>query len=133
MYCGKSSINIRERTVEIKSAKSHLAYLLTASLQGFKFATASQNKFNMLFQKDICIDRKNIFSIFVNNTLKPTLLETLSKNNIVSSRAECKRLIKQGGLYMNGEVVTDISTTLPDSNNLVKIGKKIWINIICKK
>ncbi|MDE7326328.1 MAG: tyrosine--tRNA ligase [Lachnospiraceae bacterium] len=60
-----------------------------------------------------------------------TLLELvpyLISNRLIPSGSEFRRLVKQGGVAMNGERTTDIDTPLTAPETVLKIGKK---NFIC--
>lgn len=60
-----------------------------------------------------------------------TLLELvphLIENGMISSGSEFRRLVKQGGITMNKERVTDVNILLTAPETVLKIGKK---NFIC--
>ena len=68
---------------------------------------------------------------------EPTLLDIMLKAKLIPSKSEGRRLIKQGGVSVNDEKVTDVNKviTMEDFNNnemIIKKGKKVYhkINIV---
>lgn len=60
---------------------------------------------------------------------QPRLAEILGDHGLTSSRGEARRLIKQGGVYLNNERVSDVDSILSvddivDGRIAVRIGKK---------
>ncbi|MDZ7724356.1 MAG: tyrosine--tRNA ligase [candidate division KSB1 bacterium] len=67
----------------------------------------------------------------------PLLANVLCDLEMTKSRGEARRLIKQGGVYINGERVTDkdavLKTELEDDGKIaVRLGKKKHYNLIIK-
>ena len=59
-----------------------------------------------------------------------TLSDVLSKNNMVVSNGEAKRLIKQGAIKIDDIKVTDINFTLQVQEQIIKCGKRKFLKIV---
>lgn len=65
----------------------------------------------------------------------PLLVEVLGDFQLTASRSEARRLIQQGGVYLNGERVVDVNAVLSllnIQNNQItlRIGKKKYFNFV---
>jgi tyrosyl-tRNA synthetase len=65
----------------------------------------------------------------------PLLVEVFGDFQLTSSRSEARRLIQQGGVYLNGERVADVNAVLSplniqDGKIAVRIGKKKHYNFV---
>ena len=62
--------------------------------------------------------------------MEKNLIEILADNKILASRSEARRLVQQGGLYLNDESVTDLGKMLTtadlddDQSCKILLGKK---------
>ena len=61
--------------------------------------------------------------------LQKTLADTIAPFTNLKSSSDAKRLIQQGGLTINGDVVTDLNYKIKKSDK-IKIGKKIFGKLI---
>ena len=61
------------------------------------------------------------------------LLQTLVGLGLLKTKSEARRLIEQGGFYVNQQQMTDISQhcRISDRNSLmIRIGKRAWYQLI---
>lgn len=108
------------------SSKKSLAYEIVKTLWGKTEAEKAQNAFEKTFQQgktptfipSIKINEKNL-----------SLIDAVFASKMVSSRSEAKRLIKAGGVDVNGKTQKDIAHKL-DIPATLKIGKKQFVKII---
>lgn len=66
---------------------------------------------------------------------KPPLLDVMMELKIFPSRGEAKRVIQQGGVYLDGQRIEDISYALDlgkKSEFILKIGKRKFFKLIAK-
>jgi len=66
------------------------------------------------------------------------VVELLFSTGMVKSKGEARRMIEQGGVYLNAERVVSIEdkvtyVSFKDSEIMVRLGKKRYHKIICKK
>ncbi len=105
-------------------AKKKLALEIVKIYHGEKAAKESFERFTDVFQKrELPKDTKALETQKGQN-----LCEVLVKRNLVSSKSEFRRLIKEGAVEFNGEVLKDIRFAVQDSG-IVKIGKKKFVRI----
>ena len=59
------------------------------------------------------------------------LLDIMVENQMVDSKANAKRLIKQGAVKINGQTCSDIFMDIaPESEIVLKVGKRRFLKII---
>ena len=114
-------------TVNQRDLKRSLARELVSIYYNNKLALKAEEDFDSLFiKKDIPDD---ISTIKIDSNKR--LLEIMVSNNMVSSNAEAKRMIKQGAVKLNDEKVVDINIEIyPDDNIILKVGKRKFLKII---
>lgn len=119
---------------EINEAKKVLAYEVTKLVHGEDEARRAQKAAEALFEGGG--DLSNVpTSIITHDMLGSSLLDVLTKTNIIPSKSEGRRLITQGGLYVNDENVKDISAVVTEDMfkqgyMLVRRGKKSYNKIV---
>ncbi|WP_338587292.1 tyrosine--tRNA ligase [Clostridium baratii] len=119
---------------EINEAKKVLAYEVTALVHGEEEAKKAVEASEALF--DGGNDMTNVPTEKISkDMIGNSLLDALVAVNIFPSKAEGKRLMKQGGVSINDEKVTDFMKTLEESDfsegsALVKRGKKKFYKLI---
>lgn len=123
---------------ELNKAKEILAYELTELVHGKEEANKAKEAATALFKGGV--SSENMPSTDITNdelSEEPTLLDIMLKAKLIPSKSEGRRLIKQGGVSVNDEKVTDVNKviTTEDFNNnemIIKKGKKVYhkINIV---
>ena len=119
---------------QINEAKKVLAFEVTKLVHGEEEATKAQQAAEALFGKGG--DKSNVPTYEIGKEkLGSELLDILVEAEIVPSKAEGKRLVKQGGLSLNGEKVSDFKKTLEEADFengevLIKRGKKNYNKIV---
>lgn len=120
----------------INEAKKVLAFEVTKLVHGEEEAIKAQNAAEALFGKGSSLD--DIPSVFISrDELNSSLLDVLASAKIVPSKAEGRRLIKQGGLTVNDIKVTDVNAVVTQDDfaggsMMVRKGKKKYNKIILK-
>jgi tyrosyl-tRNA synthetase len=121
-------IKVREAAKALKSGinpveiKKQLAFQLVLELHNKRSAIVAKNNFLKSFAKK---DPEYITEI----KLQKTLPETIAPYTNLKSTSDAKRLIQQGGLSINGDVVTDVNFK-PKKGAKIKIGKKVFGRLI---
>ena len=92
-----------------------------------KFASQAEINFDKIFiKKDIPDD---IPTYKMSKAEK--IVDVIHNSNLVNSKSEIKRLIKQGAVKINEETVSDIQLTIDSTKEVVvKIGKRKFLKII---
>ena len=126
---------IKEYKKELKknpmTLKKKLAFEITKTYYGEKEVKAAEKEFKSVFQqKRVPTKIKTIEC----GEKECKLIDVLVKNNFVSSKGDAKRIIKQGGIDLDGKPITDIQFSFkPKEGNIIKIGKTKFIKISLKK
>jgi len=102
--------------------KKELAFILVSELRNKRGAIKAKNNFEKSFQKhqpEYTLDIK----------LQKTLADTVAPFTNLKSAGDAKRLIQQGGLSINGDIVTDFSFQARKGDK-IKIGKKLFGRLV---
>lgn len=98
--------------------KKNLAFEIVNLLWGEKLAKKAALTFENNFQK-----REVEYTLEIK--LQKTLADTIAPFTNLKSAGDAKRLIQQGGLTINGDVVSDLNYKIKKGDK-IKIGKKIF-------
>lgn len=123
---------------ELNKAKEILAYELTELVHGKEEADKAKEAATAIFKGGVSSENMPSTDITKDElNEEPTLLDIMLKAKLIPSKSEGRRLIKQGGVSVNDEKVTDVNktVTMEDFNNdemIIKKGKKVYhkINIV---
>lgn len=121
---------------EINEAKKILAFEVTKLVHGEEEALKAEQAAKALFESGG--DLSNAPSSEISTELLgQKVLDVLIEAKVIPSKSEGRRLIQQGGLYINNEKVTDMDFVIDESlfkdgEMLVRKGKKTFHRIIIK-
>ncbi len=117
----------REGNVNPRDLKAQLARMIVADFWGEEEARKASEEFDRIFKhKEIPEEMEEKIVKVNKETPKVELVETMFNLGLVPSRGEAKRLIRQGGVYLDGQRVESIDYQL-DANKpeqILKIGKR---------
>ncbi|MFA9398725.1 MAG: tyrosine--tRNA ligase [Clostridiaceae bacterium] len=108
-----------------RDIKMNLAKEIVSLYYGEEEAKVAQEDFINVFQKNKASE--NIINVTVKSN--ENLIDAIEKSNLVVSRSEIKRLIKQGGVKINNKKILDFSNTRFENNDIIKIGKSKFIKV----
>lgn len=119
---------------EINEAKKVLAYEVTKLVHGQEEAQKAKDAAEALFGSGSNMANVPTTNVSV-NVIGAKLLDILVEAKIIPSKAEGKRLIAQGGLYVNDEKIDSMDYVVSDSSfvdgkMLVRRGKKNYNQFI---
>ncbi|MDD4665199.1 MAG: tyrosine--tRNA ligase [Clostridia bacterium] len=125
---------------QINQAKEILAYEVTTLVHGQKEAEKAQKAAQALFG-DITEDSTAIPTTILEKAKFATgidILTLLTETGLISSNGEGRRLIQQGGIYLNDEKVEDffLMITLDsfvDDKLMLRKGKKVYHQVKIKE
>jgi len=118
---------------EINEAKKVLAYEVTKIVHGEEEASKAASAAEALFGSGNNMD--NVPSATIPATLiNSKVLDVLIEAKIIPSKSEGKRLIQQGGLYINDAKISDIDTVVTEDffkcgSMMVRKGKKSYTKV----
>lgn len=120
---------------EINEAKKVLAFEVTKLIHGEEEAQKAKIAAEALFGGN-AKDLGNMPTAYIDkNDLNNLLVDLLVKCEILPSKSEARRLIKQGGLYLNDEKVTDMNLVVTEEHVtedgiMIRRGKKNFNRIV---
>jgi tyrosyl-tRNA synthetase len=115
-----------------KEAKVALALEIVERFHGKASAINARTQFESLFGSgnrfEVPKDAPTFKFVAMDNGYP--LLNALVEAELVASNSEAKRLLRQGGISVDGHRVLDIQHLLPFGEHSVRAGKKRWANIV---
>jgi tyrosyl-tRNA synthetase len=121
---------VKEEKINPKDLKSRLAQSLVADFWGKEEARKAAQEFERIFTKKELPSELEEIELEAPQAL---LVDFLVKKNLLASSREAKRLIRQGGLYLDGQRIEDVGFKIDlrkKSEVILKIGKKKFYKII---
>ncbi|AUG57545.1 MAG TPA: tyrosine--tRNA ligase [Ruminiclostridium sp.] len=117
---------------EINEAKKVLAYEVTKLIHGEEEALKAQNAAEALFGKGVSaadMPTTEITPDEIKNGIN--IIDLLVKTKLVPSKGEGRRLIQQGGIYVENERIKEFDFTVKaddfkDNELIIKKGKKVY-------
>jgi tyrosyl-tRNA synthetase len=112
-----------------KDLKSRLAQLLVSDFWGKKEAEKAAQEFDRVFRKKEIPSEIEEIEVQSQDIL---LIDLLANRDIFPSRAEAKRMMRQGGVYLDEQRIEDITYKLDlrkKSEYILKIGKRKFYRI----
>jgi tyrosyl-tRNA synthetase len=127
---------IREEVLNPKDLKSKLAKMIVADFWGEPEAENAAKEFDLVFKKkeiptDLAVHVVSAEKISASGEVD--IIDVLEE--ILASRGEAKRMIRQGGIYIDGSRIEDIELKLnfsTKSDYVLKIGKRRFYKIAGK-
>ncbi len=114
---------LKSGRVNPRDAKARLAYELTALYHGAKAAKKAAEDFDKLHKN------KEIPAVMASHKLSGEILvKALLAANLAKSSSAARRLIDQGGVRIDGNVVKDYREKL-SAGSIVQVGKRNFIKI----
>lgn len=121
-------IKIREGKINPRDAKESLAFEIVSRYHGKEYAEKARENFIRVFRKKETPDEVETFEVKEEKE-GLWLPKILKERGILKSTSEAIRLIKQGGIRINEEQITNPDIKLTAGEYIVKIGKKRFIKI----
>jgi len=108
-----------------RDLKLKLANEVVKIYKGEKEAKESKENFIKVFSKKERPDEVKSFKV-----KSRKLLEILEETGLVTSKSEARRVIEQGGLKINNEIVKDVNFNLTSGEHLIQKGKRFFVKVI---
>jgi len=114
-----------ENPIEIKKK---LAFEIVKELNSEDAALEAQKMFEQTVQKGELPE--DIQTLEINAVEHLSISDLLVKAGLATSKSEAKRLVEQGGVQVNSEIVTNpTEKIIPENNMIVKAGKRNFVRI----
>lgn len=105
--------------------KMKLAKILVGIYHGDKEAQDAENKFIATFREQKIPDDAETVSVLIGTPL----IDILTKQELVASKSDFRRLVDESAVSVNGEKIKD-ANYLVEGNTDVKIGKRRFLKIL---
>ncbi|KAB1439908.1 tyrosine--tRNA ligase [Candidatus Galacturonibacter soehngenii] len=109
--------------------KIQLALIITGLYHNEAQTQKAYEYFQQAFVKKSTPDNIPKLVIDLEKDLLSDIIGLLVRDNLVSSNSEFKRLVKQGGISINNEKITDLDVVLV-CGDVIRIGKKKFVEIV---
>jgi tyrosyl-tRNA synthetase len=119
----------KEGKVNPKDLKSRLAQSIVADFWGNQEAEETAEEFERVFKNKEIPSEIEVIEVKVTEI---PLIDLMVNQNIFPSRGEAKRIIRQGGVYLDGQRIEDIGLKVAlrkNAERVLKIGKKNFFKI----
>jgi tyrosyl-tRNA synthetase len=129
----KWQAEIQEGTINPKDLKVRLARKIVGDFWGEEKARQAAAEFDRIFKQKELPDEMLIIELEAPDV---PLLDLLVDNGILPSRGEAKRLVRQGGISIDGQKIEDIGLTIAlaiEDTAVLKIGKRKFYKLIRNK
>lgn len=112
-----------------KFLKEKLAVLLVTKLHSEAAAKAAQERFKTVFSKKLIPDDMSEISVSSDTSIRLDMV--ISEHVPALSKNEIRRLMGQGGVFLDEEKITDIFFSFsPRDGQVLKVGKRLFFKII---
>lgn len=110
--------------------KKQLAYEIVKQLNSAKDAEAAQEHFEKTVQKKEMPEAIDEIVLSEDLQAGKTIAEVIAGLDLATSKSEAKRLIEQGGVTIDNEVVIDPNAAFePKEDTIIKVGKRKFVKI----
>jgi tyrosyl-tRNA synthetase len=117
----------------IKSEKKKVAHEIVRRLKGEDSAEEARNYFERTIEEDETPDEDEVETFTVEGT-DVWIVDLLDESGLVESRSEAKRLLKQGGVYLDEDQLEGFDHDVPmDEPVLLRVGKHRYRRAVPKE
>ncbi|EKQ57130.1 MULTISPECIES: tyrosine--tRNA ligase [unclassified Clostridium] len=113
-----------------RDVKFELAKIITSLYHTDEETKAAMKYFEDVFMKGNLPDTMPEIIVPIECSTLREIGKILVKNNFLSSANEFKRLVNQGGVYINNQKVTDLENTSIVNGNIIRLGKKKFVKVV---
>jgi tyrosyl-tRNA synthetase len=118
-----------QKNINPRDLKRELARTLVAEYYDEESALKAESEFDKIFIKKEIPDDLPVFK-FSKNENEIGILDLIVKVNFASSKNEARRLVVQGGVYIDGKRIDEVSESIRiDKEIILKVGKRKFIKI----
>ena len=125
---------LNNKSKDPRDAKKDLAMEIVTRYHGLEEAEAARNKYEIIMEKKAAGSSEVVLPLFTvsasdssNNTWLP---QVMKETGLTKSTSEAIRVIKQGGVKINDDTVTDSNKKLQKGEHIIKVGKRKFYKVI---
>jgi len=105
--------------------KKRMAFEIVKAIKGEKAAAQAEEYFQKTVQNKETPDEVQTVK-----TSNKNIIGVLVETGLASSNSEARRLIEQGGVKSNGQVITDPNFVLHSGEHLIQKGKRFFVKVV---
>ncbi len=113
-----------------RDVKFQLAQIITGLYHSEEDSKKAVEYFNTVFKEGAIPENMPEIALPEESETLLDVVPLLIGGRFVSSGSELRRLVKQGGVQLNGEKVLDIDLIFMEDENVLKVGKKKFVRIL---
>ncbi len=113
-------------------AKKALEKEIVTRFHSLEKADAALKNFTEVFSKKNVPEDMKEYEVRVDESGSIWICKALAGIKVVKSTSDAKRLIEQGGLYINNERIVDPRYNIMPGSYTIKVGKKLYIKLSVK-
>jgi tyrosyl-tRNA synthetase len=124
---------IQKDNLNPRDLKARLAEMIVADFCGKEEAKKAAKTFDRIFAQKKAPEKMQVIELDSPNVL---LLDTLVNSGMLPSRGEGKRMIRQGGISIDGQKIEDIGWTIDlkkKETAVLKIGKRKFYQLVLRQ
>jgi tyrosyl-tRNA synthetase len=110
-------------------AKKMLAREIVLRFHSEEAADRALQNFVEVFSKKGIPEKMDEYTVNAEDGEKIWICKALANVKVVKSTSDAKRLLEQGGLYIDNERITDPKYHIGKGSYVVKVGKKLYIRL----
>ncbi len=111
-----------------RDVKAELGWEIVREFYGEEEADKARKEFDRVFKEK---QLPSEMPEFRTSESEIPIVDLITSAGMVGSRGEAKRLIKQGGVYVDGERIRDITEIVKIKNgSVIKVGKRKFVRIV---
>lgn len=112
-----------------RDIKLQLARIITELYHGKEGSDIGENYFETVFRDGQVPENMPELNLSKEMETLLDIVPLLLENKMVASGSDFRRLIKQGGVTLNGDKILDIDCVLIEDENVLRIGKKKFVRL----
>jgi tyrosyl-tRNA synthetase len=117
---------LAEGTIHPMVAKKMLAWEIVAGLDGDAAADTAADHFARVHQRGELPAEMPEFAL----AESMSIVDILYQAGLCQSKSEARRLIQQGGVYVDREALTEIDTLLEPVDAVIQVGKRRFLRLV---
>jgi len=126
---------LKDKSLDPRDAKKKLATEIVTRYHGAEEAVQAEKKYHAVFEEKKLGGDVNLPSVEIDPSSTPNaswLPRIMKDTGLSKGSGEAMRLIKQGGVKVNDDTVTDPDIHLQQGEYIIKVGKRRFYKVIIK-
>ncbi len=126
---------LKDKSLDPRDAKKQLAMEIVARYHGTEEAGSAAKKYHAVFEEKKIDNSEDLPSVEIASDSAPNaawLPQIMKDTGLAKGSGEAIRLIRQGGVKVNDDTLTDPDIRLKQGEYIIKVGKRRFYKVIVK-